>query len=63
LHKKAAKPDKLDISLQELLRKGDYLRDQMPDDYHEYLALVDWSGRAIIEGKRGSINIGLPPIL
>ena len=27
------------------------------------LELVDWSGRAVIEGKRGSIPENLPPIL
>jgi len=44
---------------------------QAPDDpahaipYHlqDYLELVDWSGRAIIEGKRGKIPDDLPPIL
>jgi len=29
----------------------------------DYLALVDWSGRAIVEGKKGSIPDNLPPIL
>jgi hypothetical protein len=29
----------------------------------DYLELVDWSGRAIIEGKRGRIPGDLPPIL
>jgi len=29
----------------------------------DYLELVDWSGRAIIEGKRGTIPDNLPPIL
>jgi len=45
--------------------------DQAPDDpepaiaydTRDYLELVDWSGRAIIEGKRGSIPDNLPPIL
>ena len=29
----------------------------------DYLELVDWSGRAQLENKRGSINDQLPPIL
>src|SRR5690606_21570631 len=29
----------------------------------EYLSLVDWSGRAIREDKRGSIDARLPPIM
>ncbi|TQE99683.1 MAG: transposase [Spiribacter salinus] len=45
--------------------------DQAPDDpehaipyqIQDYLELVDWSGRAIIEGKRGRIPDDLPPIL
>lgn len=35
----------------------------IPYDSRDYLELVDWSGRAIIEGKRGSIAENLPPIL
>ena len=35
----------------------------MPYESQDYLELVDWSGRAIIEGKRGSIPGNLPPIL
>jgi len=45
--------------------------DQAPDDpercisyqSQDYLELVDWSGRAIVEGKRGKIPDDLPPIL
>ena len=45
--------------------------DEVPDDperaipyeIRDYLELVDWSGRAILEGKRGSIPGNLPPIL
>ena len=29
----------------------------------DYLKLVDWSGRAIVEGKKGFIQEHLPPIL
>jgi len=36
---------------------------RIPYQIQDYIELVDWSGRAIIEGKRGSIPDGLPPIL
>lgn len=35
----------------------------IPYSTADYLELVDWSGRAIIEGKKGWINDQLPPIL
>ena len=35
----------------------------IPYEVRDYLELVDWSGRAVIEGKRGSIPDNLPPIL
>ena len=35
----------------------------LPFNLIDYLELIDWSGRAIIEGKRGSIPEQLPPIL
>lgn len=35
----------------------------IPFVFEDYLALVDWSGRAIIKGKRGQIDSALPPIL
>jgi len=35
----------------------------IPYQLQDYLELVDWSGRAIIEGKRGKIPDDLPPIL
>ena len=35
----------------------------IPFELNDYFALVDWSGRAIIETKRGSIPAGTPPIL
>ena len=35
----------------------------IPYESKDYLEVVDWSGRAIIEGKRGSIPDDLPPIL
>ena len=35
----------------------------LPVTLADYLALVDWTGRAIVHGKRGSIDDRLPPIL
>ena len=35
----------------------------IPYESRDHLELVDWSGRAIIEGKRGSIPEDLPTIL
>ncbi|MEH6442844.1 MAG: hypothetical protein V7784_03015 [Oceanospirillaceae bacterium] len=51
------------LTLKELLLKGDYLKDQVLYDYHEYIELVDWSGRIVRERKRGAIDERLPPIL
>jgi REP element-mobilizing transposase RayT len=61
--KKAANSQRAKLSLKEFLLKGDYLKDQIPYDYYEYLELVDWSGRVVREGKRGAIDGCLPPIL
>jgi REP element-mobilizing transposase RayT len=44
-------------SPQDPSRKG------IPFDVRSYLALVDWTGRRIVEGRRGSIDEDLPPIL
>ena len=35
----------------------------IPFSYTDYLALIDWSGRAILENKRGYIPENTPPIL
>ncbi len=35
----------------------------IPFELNEYIALVDWSGRAILHNKRGSIPENTPPIL
>jgi len=51
------------LLLKAFLAEGDYLKDQIPYHYREYLALVDWSGRAIRTDKRGAIDDQLPPIL
>ncbi len=35
----------------------------LPFDFLDYLSLVDWTGRAVREDKRGAIPEGLTPIL
>ncbi len=35
----------------------------IPFELNDYIALVDWSGRAILDNKRGSIPSNTPPIL
>jgi hypothetical protein len=35
----------------------------IPYEIADYIELLDWSGRAIVRGKRGSIPETLPPIL
>src|SRR5690554_5259535 len=35
----------------------------LPFRLHDYIGLIDWSGRIIREGKRGAISVNLPPIL
>ena len=35
----------------------------IPYEIQDYLELVDWSGRAVVEGKLGSIPDNLPSIL
>src|SRR5690554_4245240 len=37
--------------------------EQIPFDLMEYIQLVDWTGRAVREGKRGAISENLPSIL
>ena len=44
-------------------QKADNPERTIPYEIEDYLELVDWSGRAVIEGKRGSIPDNLPPIL
>lgn len=38
-------------------------RDVLPVGLPDYLALLDWAGRAIVHGKRGHIDAAVPPIL
>ena len=40
-----------------------YKEKSIPFEMHDYLELVDWSGRAILDHKRGSIPANTPPIL
>ncbi|HDH08354.1 MAG TPA: transposase [Gammaproteobacteria bacterium] len=37
--------------------------DTLPYSFQDYLALIDWTGRAVREDKRGSISEGIPTIL
>ncbi len=47
-----------------LTMEGDNQQSEgLPFYFNDYLALLDWSGRAIREGKSGSISVNLPPIL
>lgn len=38
-------------------------KNSIPIDWRNYLELVDWTGRAIRNNKRGSISANLPPII
>jgi hypothetical protein len=51
------------LLLKTFVPQGYQLTDEIPYHYHEYLELVDWSGRVMRAGKRGAINDRLPPIL
>lgn len=42
---------------------GESSPNALPHTTTDYLELVDWSGRAIVEGKKGFIPEQLPPIL
>jgi REP element-mobilizing transposase RayT len=42
---------------------GNSKQTDLPFQFTDYLSLVDWTGRATREGKRGSIDTSLPPIL
>jgi hypothetical protein len=43
--------------------EGNEVTRELPYAFKDYLDLVDWSGRAIRDDKRGHIPNGLPPIL
>ena len=57
----------LGASIVKLLEFSDDSKDSaenaIPYSTTDYLELVDWSGRAIAEGKKGLIPDQLPPIL
>ena len=57
----------LDATIVKLLEFSDDIKDSaentIPYSTTDYLELVDWSGRAIVEGKKGFIPEQLPPIL
>ena len=51
------------IPLRRFSDEGQGAKSSIPYSLRDYLALVDWSGRAIRAGKRGFIAADLPPIL
>ena len=51
------------IPLRHFSDEGQDAKASIPYALRDYLALVDWSGRAIRAGKRGFIAADLPPIL
>ena len=57
------KPESPKITLKAFIAGNEVLKDQIPYRIKEYFYLVDWSGRAVREGKRGAIDDQLPPIL
>ena len=60
-------PEDLQTAIGKLLpfsdQKADNPERAISYEIEDYLELVDWSGRAVVEGKRGSIPENLPPIL
>ena len=61
---KRNKGDKLaNIALKPFKDDGEIFKEQLPYNLIEYLQLVDWSGRAVRDDKRGSIDDQLPSIL
>src|SRR5688572_20461050 len=51
------------IRLRRFSDEGQGAKASVPYSLRDYLALVDWTGRAIRAGKRGFITADLPPIL
>ena len=49
--------------MKKFLAENNALTNQIPYSYHDYLHLVDWTGRVLREDKRGAIDNNLPPIL
>lgn len=64
---KALQPvEDLDVTISALLGFVDAAgesREPIPINFADFLELLDWSGRAVLEGKRGAIPDDLPPIL
>ena len=50
-------------SLLPFVDKAEIKEEAIPFNLNDYLELVDWSGRAILANKRGSIPVNTPPIL
>jgi len=51
------------VLLKTFLAKNNTLTDQIPYNHHEYLNLVDWTGRMLRADKRGAIDNNVPLIL
>jgi hypothetical protein len=51
------------IPLRRFQTPGDRSGHSIAFPQHDYLALIDWTGRAVRRDKRGSIDTALPPIL
>lgn len=45
------------------VQKADSPSDQLPFNFADYLELVEWTGHAIREDKRGYIPANVPPLL
>ncbi|MEE9494671.1 MAG: transposase [Gammaproteobacteria bacterium] len=60
-------PEKTEQLMSFLLKKTDQKPDtsktSIPFSWPDYLQLIDWTGRAIRDDKRGSISQDIPPIL
>lgn len=67
LPKASSEKENLNETIVKLLEFSDdsdqITENTIPYSTADYLELVDWSGRAIVEGKKGSIPEHLPPIL
>jgi hypothetical protein len=59
---KAKKPE-VRVALLDFQSKQATSSEGIPFGFHAYLELVDWTGRRIVEGKRGAIEANVPPIL
>jgi hypothetical protein len=58
--------ERIDHPASNLLRKFSGTTDDrlgIPYELKDYLQLLDWAGRAVLQGKRGNISPSVPPIL